>query len=85
MRFRMIADDDPSALICILQHLRRHGVAPSGVSAQRRGGGLIEIKIELDELSGDAFRQLVTEVNEMPMVVAAVAFDTDWTHAGAQA
>ena len=85
MRFRTIADDDPSALICILQHLRRNKVAHRSVSAQRRGGRLIEIKIELDDLSDEAFRQLVNEVNDMPMVVAAVAFDLDWTHAGAQA
>jgi hypothetical protein len=80
MRFRTIADDDPSVLICMLQHLRRNQVAPSSVAAQRRGGGLMEIKIELDDVSDDAFRQLVSEVNEMPMVVAAVAFETDWTY-----
>lgn len=85
MRFRAIADADPSALICILQHLRRSHFAPVSVSAQRRGGGVIEIKIELEGLADEAFRRLVNEVNEMPMVIAAVAFDIDWTHAGARA
>lgn len=84
MRFRAIADADPSALICILQHLRRSNVAPKSVSAQRRGGGCIEITIQLDGLSDEAFRRLVNEVNEMPMVIAAVAFDIDWTLTGAR-
>lgn len=85
MRFRAIVDADPSALICILQHLRRSNVAPKSVATQRRGCGFIEIRIELDDLADEAFRRLVNSVNEMPMVVAAVAFDVDWTHGGARA
>jgi hypothetical protein len=85
MRFRAIVDADPSALICILQHLRRSNVAPKSVAAQRRGCGFIEIRIELDDLADEAFRRLVNAVNEMPMVVAAVAFDVDWTQTGARA
>lgn len=81
VRLRAIADADPSALICILQYLRRANVAPKSVWTQRRRR-FIEIKIELDNLSHEAFDRLVADVEQMPMVIAAVPFDTDWTHTG---
>lgn len=78
-RFRAIADANLGSLISILRQLHKCDVVPTSMFAQRRGGGFIEIKVEFDALSEEAFRGLVDQVSNMPMVVTAVAYEVDWT------
>jgi hypothetical protein len=80
MRFRAIADADPSALVCVLERLQAHNLVPKTVQAYRLGHKFIEMKIEVDDLSHESFRRMLSKIDEMPMVVAAVAFDVDWPH-----
>lgn len=82
MCFRVVADSDPSALIGILQHLRRNNWSPKSVWAQQRSRhGYIEIKIELEGLCDETFQRLLNDINDLSFVIAAVQCKVEWTDA----
>jgi hypothetical protein len=81
MRFRTITDADPCALVGVLEHLQAHNLIPKSVHAYRLGRKFFEVKIEVDGLCHESFRRMLAKIDELPMVVAAVAFGAEWNDA----
>ena len=74
LRFRAVAEADPSTLVRILHLLQARNVVPQRVSSQRLGSEYLELQVEVpsEELSADAFRIIVAKVNELAVVLTAV-------------
>lgn len=79
MRFRAITDAHPHAVSCVLQHLHARKIVPRDWATVHLTEDFIEIKIEIADLSPAAFQQIIEEVDDMPMVIAAIPYDIDWT------
>jgi len=75
LRLRAIVEADACALIRVLQHLQMRNIVPSRVRAQRLGSDFIDIEVEVSGLASDVFKNLVAKINQMPLVVTAVACD----------
>ena len=74
LRFKAVAEADPSTLVRILHLLQARNVVPQRVSSQRLGLEYLELEVEVpsEELSADAFRLIVAKVNELAIVLTAV-------------
>lgn len=77
LRLKAVAEADPGALVRILQFFQARNVVPQRVTAQCMGAEILEMEIEIDaaQLQPDAFRIIVTKLNELPIVWAAVVCD----------
>ena len=77
LRLKAVVEADPGALVRVLQFFRARNVIPRTVASERLGNEYLQILIELDpaELAPDGFRVVVSKINELPIVLAAVACD----------
>jgi hypothetical protein len=77
LRLRAVVEADPGALVRVLQFFQARNVIPRSVASERLGAEYLQIQIELDpaELNLDGFRVVVSKINELPIVLAAVACD----------
>lgn len=77
LRLRAVVEADPGALVRVLQFFQARNVVPRSVASERLGDQYLQIQIELDpaELGSDGFRVVVAKINELPLVLAAVACD----------
>lgn len=77
LRLKAVTEADPGALVRVLQLFQMRNVVPRRVSAARVGALYQEIEMEVDRahLGPDVFRLIVARLNELPVVLAAVACD----------
>ena len=77
LRLKAVVEADPGALVRVLQFFQARNLIPRTVASERLGDEYLQIQIELDpaELAGDGFRIVVSKINELPIVLAAVACD----------
>ncbi len=75
MRLRAIVEADPSALVRVLQQFQARNVVPMKVSVGRLGSDFLDIEVELSGLASEVFRNLVAKINQMTIVLTAVACD----------
>jgi hypothetical protein len=74
LRLKAVVEADPSALVRVLQFFQARNVIPRSVASERLGDQYLQIQIELDpaELAADGFRVVLSKINELPIVLAAV-------------
>lgn len=77
LRLKAVVEADPGALVRVLQFFQARNLIPRTVASERLGDEYLQIQIELDpaELADDGFRIVVAKINELPIVLAAVACD----------
>jgi prephenate dehydratase len=77
LRLKAVVEADPGALVRVLQFFQARNLIPRTVASERLGDEYLQIQIELDpaELADDGFRIVVSKINELPLVLAAVACD----------
>nr|WP_298722825.1 hypothetical protein [uncultured Steroidobacter sp.] len=77
LRLKAVVEADPGALVRVLQFFQARNLIPRTVASERLGDEYLQIQIELDpsELAADGFRVVVSKINELPLVLAAVACD----------
>ena len=77
LRLNAVVEADPGALVRVLQFFQARNLIPRTVASERLGDDYLQIQIELDpaELADDGFRIVVSKINELPIVLAAVACD----------
>jgi prephenate dehydratase len=77
LRLKAVVEADPGALVRVLQFFQARNLIPRTVASERLGDEYLQIQIELDpaELADDGFRIVVSKINELPIVLAAVACD----------
>ncbi|WP_116807234.1 hypothetical protein [Steroidobacter cummioxidans] len=77
LRLKAVVEADPGALVRVLQFFQARNLIPRTVASERLGDEYLQIQIELDpaELAADGFRIVVSKINELPLVLAAVACD----------
>ena len=77
LRLKAVVEADPGALVRVLQFFQARNLIPRTVASERLGEDYLQIQIELDpaELADDGFRIVVSKINELPIVLAAVACD----------
>lgn len=77
LRLKAVVEADPGALVRVLQFFQARNLIPRSVASERLGDEYLQIQIELDpaELAADGFRLVVSKINELPIVLAAVACD----------
>ena len=77
LRLKAVVEADPGALVRVLQFFQARNLIPRTVASERLGDEYLQIQIELDpaELADDGFRIVVSKINELPVVLAAVACD----------
>jgi prephenate dehydratase len=77
LRLKAVVEADPGALVRVLQFFQARNLIPRTVASERLGDEYLQIQIELDpaELAADGFRIVVSKINELPIVLAAVACD----------
>ncbi|MDY6944464.1 MAG: hypothetical protein SXG53_01995 [Pseudomonadota bacterium] len=75
LRLKAVVEADPGSLVRVLQFFQARNLIPRSVASERLGDGYLQIQIELDpaELAIDGFRVVVSKINELPTVLAAVA------------
>jgi hypothetical protein len=75
LRLKAVVEADPGSLVRVLQFFQARNLIPRTVASERLGDEYLQIQIELDpaELAVDGFRVVVSKINELPMVLAAVA------------
>lgn len=75
LRLKAVVEADPGSLVRVLQFFQARNLIPRTVASERLGDEYLQIQIEIDpaELAADGFRIVVSKINEMPMVLAAVA------------
>lgn len=76
-RLKVVAEADPGTLVRVLQFFQARNVVPRRAIAWRRGIEFLEIQIDIDaaDCAQEAFRLVVAKINELPIVLAAVACD----------
>ena len=74
LRLKAVVEADPGALVRVLQFFQARNVIPRSVASERLGDQYLQIQIELDpaELAADGFRVVLSKINELPIVLAAV-------------
>jgi prephenate dehydratase len=77
LRLKAVVEADPGALVRVLQFFQARNLIPRTVASERLGAEYLQIQIELDptEIADDGFRIVVSKINELPVVLAAVACD----------
>jgi prephenate dehydratase len=77
LRLKAVTEADPGALVRVLQFFQARNVVPRRVIARCLGVEFLEIEIELEaaQLPPEAFRIIVSKINELPIVMAAVVCD----------
>jgi hypothetical protein len=77
LRLKAVVEADPGALVRVLQFFQARNLIPRSVASERLGDEYLQIQIELDpaELAADGFHIVVSKINELPIVLAAVACD----------
>ena len=77
LRLKAVVEADPGSLVRVLQFFQARNLIPRTVASERLGDEYLQIQIELDpaELAADGFRIVVSKINELPIVLAAVACD----------
>ena len=77
LRLKAVVEADPGALVRVLQFFQARNLIPRTVASERLGDEYLQIQIELDpaEIAADGFRIVVSKINELPIVLAAVACD----------
>lgn len=77
LRLKAVVEADPGALVRVLQFFQARNLIPRKVASERLGDEYLQIQIELDpaEIADDGFRIVVSKINELPVVLAAVACD----------
>ncbi|MBL8271340.1 hypothetical protein [Steroidobacter sp.] len=77
LRLKAVVEADPGSLVRVLQFFQARNLIPRSVASERLGEDYLQIQIELDptELAADGFRIVVSKINELPIVLAAVACD----------
>ena len=77
LRLKAVVEADPGSLVRVLQFFQARNLIPRTVASERLGDEYLQIQIELDpaELADDGFRIVVSKINELPIVLAAVACD----------
>jgi hypothetical protein len=77
LRLKAVVEADPGALVRVLQFFQARNLIPRTVASERLGDEYLQIQIELDpaQLADDGFRIVVSKINELPIVLAAVACD----------
>jgi hypothetical protein len=77
LRLKAVVEADPGALVRVLQFFQARNLIPRTVASERLGDEYLQIQIELDpaQLAPDGFRTVVSKINELPLVLAAVACD----------
>jgi len=77
LRLKAVVEADPGALVRVLQFFQARNLIPRSVASERLGDEYLQIHIELDptEIADDGFRIVVSKINELPVVLAAVACD----------
>jgi len=77
LRLKAVVEADPGALVRVLQFFQARNLIPRTVASERLGDEYLQIQIELDpaELADDGFRIVISKINELPIVLAAVACD----------
>jgi prephenate dehydratase len=77
LRLKAVVEADPGALVRVLQFFQARNLIPRTVASERLGEDYLQIQIELDpaQLAADGFRVVVSKINELPIVLAAVACD----------
>lgn len=77
LRLKAVVEADPGALVRVLQFFQARNLIPRSVASERLGDEYLQIQIELDpaELALDGFHVVVSKINELPVVLAAVACD----------
>lgn len=77
LRLKAVVEADPGSLVRVLQFFQARNLIPRTVASERLGEDYLQIQIELDpaELAADGFRIVVSKINELPIVLAAVACD----------
>ena len=75
LRIRVVAEADPGALVRTPQFLQARNLVPRGVTSQRLGNEYLEIGIEIDtaDCTIETLSLVIAKLNELPIVVAAVA------------
>ncbi|HEY0940433.1 MAG TPA: hypothetical protein VGE08_10085 [Steroidobacter sp.] len=75
LRLKAVVEADPGSLVRVLQFFQARNLIPRSVASERLGDEYLQIQIELDptELAADGFRVVVSKINELPIVLAAVA------------
>lgn len=75
LRLKAVVEADPGSLVRVLQFFQARNLIPRTVASERLGDEYLQIQIEIDpaELAAEGFRIVVSKINEMPMVLAAVA------------
>src|SRR5690606_24321524 len=75
LRLKAVVEADPGSLVRVLQFFQARNLIPRSVASERLGDEYLQIQIELDptELADDGFRVVVSKINELPIVLAAVA------------
>ena len=75
LRLKAVVEADPGSLVRVLQFFQARNLIPRTVASERLGDEYLQIQIELDpaELAADGFRVVVSKINELPIVLAAVA------------
>ncbi len=75
LRLKAVVEADPGSLVRVLQFFQARNLIPRTVASERLGDEYLQIQIELDpaELAVDGFRVVVSKINELPIVLAAVA------------
>ena len=75
LRLKAVVEADPGSLVRVLQFFQARNLIPRSVASERLGDEYLQIQIELDpaELAADGFRIVVSKINELPIVLAAVA------------
>ena len=75
LRLKAVVEADPGSLVRVLQFFQARNLIPRTVASERLGDEYLQIQIELDpaELAVDGFRIVVSKINELPIVLAAVA------------
>jgi prephenate dehydratase len=75
LRLKAVVEADPGSLVRVLQFFQARNLIPRSVASERLGDEYLQIQIELDpsELAVDGFRVVVSKINELPIVLAAVA------------
>ena len=76
-RLKAVVEADPGALVRVLQLFQARNLIPRAVASERLGDEYLQLHIELDaaELGDDGFRIVISKINELPVVLAAVACD----------
>ena len=77
LRLKAVVEADPGALVRVLQFFQARNLIPRTVASERLGDEYLQIQIEFDptELAAESFRVVVSKINELPIVLAAVACD----------